>query len=161
MTSCPPKHVSVYVSLTHAHGCLEISRNRLLRVYRDVLWKDETTHESEIDLSADPLTSCDQVTDEHDVLSSASKRRRLTHKSHVSARFSDDFDEDDVIQDQTDCFAFAFAENLEEKRTVVGTIGATGFEDDLLLSTLCDRVWKNEHTVQLLERGDDVFCVQN
>ena len=34
---------------------------------------------------------------------------------------------------------FAFAENLEEKRTFVGTIGATGFEDDLLLSTLCDR----------------------
>ena len=76
-------------------------------------------------------------------------------------RFLNAFDEDDVIPDQTDCFAFVFAENLEEKRTVVGTIGATGFEDDLLLSTLCDRVWKNEHTVQLLEKGDAVFRVQN
>ena len=37
------------VSLAHAYGYLKISRNPLLRVYRDVLVKDETTHESEID----------------------------------------------------------------------------------------------------------------
>ena len=43
-------------------------------------------------------TSCDQATDEHDVISSTRKRRRWTHKSPVSTRFSDDFEEDDVIQ---------------------------------------------------------------
>ena len=53
----------------------------------DVPVKDETTHDSEIDLSVEPRTSCDQATDEHDLISSARKRRRLTHKSHVSARF--------------------------------------------------------------------------
>ena len=41
------------VSLAHAHGCLKISRNPLLRVYREVPVKDETTHESEIDLSVE------------------------------------------------------------------------------------------------------------
>ena len=69
------------VSLAHAHGYLKISRNPLLRVYRDVPVKDETTHDSEIDLSVEPRTSCDQETDEHDVISSTRKRRRLTHKS--------------------------------------------------------------------------------
>ena len=73
------------VSLAHAHGYLKISRNPLLRVYRDVLVKDETTHESEIDLSVEPRTSCDQATDEHDVISKTRKRRRLTHthKNHT------------------------------------------------------------------------------
>ena len=66
------------VSLTHAHGYLKISRDHLLRVYRDVPVKDETAHESEIDLS---------TTDEHDVISSTRQRRRLTHKLPVSARF--------------------------------------------------------------------------
>ena len=58
-----------HVSLAHAHGYLKISRNRLLRVYRDVPVKDETTHDSEIDLSAEPHTACDQAIDEHDVIS--------------------------------------------------------------------------------------------
>ena len=53
----------------------------------DVPVKDETTHDSEIDLSVEPRTSCDQATDEHDLISSTRKRRRLTHKSLVSARF--------------------------------------------------------------------------
>ena len=117
------------VSLAHAHGYLKIGRNPLLRVYRDVPVKDETTHDSEIDLSVEPRTSCDQATDH---ISSTRKRRRLTHKSPVSARFSDDFEEDDVVQVQADCSVPAFAENLDEKRIVVGTIGATGFEGDLL-----------------------------
>ena len=105
--------------------------------------KDETTHESEIDLSVEPLTSCDQATDEHDVISSTRKRRRLTHKPLVSERFSDDFDEDDVIEVQADCPVPAFAENLDWKRTVVGTIGATGFEGDSLptaMETSCQSV---------------------
>ena len=119
------------VSLAHAHGYLKISRNPLLRVYRDVPAKDETAHESEIDLSVEPHTSCDQATDEHDVISSTRRRRRLTHKSLVSARFPDDFEEDDVIQVEADCSVPAFAENLDEKQTVVGTIGATGFKGDL------------------------------
>ena len=99
------------VSLAHAHGYLKISRNALLRVYRDVPVKDETAHESEIDLSVRPHT-----TDEHDGISSTRKRRRLTHKSPVSARFSDDSEEDDAMQ-----------ENLDEKRIVVGTIGRYWF----------------------------------
>ena len=49
------------VSLAHAHGYLKICRNPLLRVYRDVPVKDETAHESGIDLSVKPHT-----TDEHD-----------------------------------------------------------------------------------------------
>ena len=150
------------VSLAHAHGYLKISRNPLLLVYRDVLVKDETAHESEIDLSVEPHTSCDQATDEHDVISSTRKRRRLTHKSPVSARFSDDFEEDDVIQVQADCSVPSFAENSDEKRTVVGTVGATGFEGDLLpiaMETSCQsgetEFGRHEHTVQLLEKGDD------
>ena len=67
-----------HVSLAHAHGYLKISRNPLLRVYRDVPVKDETTHDPEIDLSVEPRTSCDQATDEHDVISGTRKRRRLT-----------------------------------------------------------------------------------
>ena len=50
-----------------------------------------------------------------------------THNPLVSARFSHDFEEDDVRQVQADCSVPAFAENLDEKRIVVGTIGATGF----------------------------------
>ena len=96
-------------------------------MYRDVPVKDETAQESEIDLSVEPHT-----TDEHDGISSTRKRRRLTQKSSVSARFSDDFEDDDVMQVQADCSVPAFAENLDEKRIVVGTIGATGFEGDLL-----------------------------
>ena len=84
------------VSLAHAHGYLKISRNPLLRVYRDVPVKDETTHDSEIDLSVEHRTPCDQAIDEHDVISNTRKRRRLTHKSLVSARFSDYSEEDDA-----------------------------------------------------------------
>ena len=68
--------------LAHAHGYLKVSRTPLLRVYREVLVKDGTAHESETDLSVKPHT-----TDEHDVISSTRNRRRLTHKSLVSARF--------------------------------------------------------------------------
>ena len=74
------------VFLAHAHGYLKISRNPLLRVYRDVLVRKETTLESEIDLPLEPLTSRDQATDEHDVI-------------HV----------------QADCSVPAFAENLDDK----------------------------------------------
>ena len=56
------------VSLAHAHGYLKVSRNPLLRVYGNFPVKDETTHESEIDLSVEPRTSRDQATDEHDVI---------------------------------------------------------------------------------------------
>ena len=56
----------------------------------------------------------------------------------------------------------AFAENLDEKRTVVGTIGATGFEVDLFpvaMETICQagesEFGGHEHTVQLLEKRDD------
>ena len=82
------KEVNPYtnVSLAHARCYLKVSRNPLLRVYRDVLVKDETAHESEIDLSVEPHTI-----DEHDGISSTRKRRRLTHQSPVTARFSDDF----------------------------------------------------------------------
>ena len=59
--------------------------------------------ESEIDLSVEPHT-----TDEHDGISITRKRRRLTHKSHVSVRFSDDFEEDDVMQVQADCSVLRF-----------------------------------------------------
>ena len=145
------------VSLAHAHGYLKISRNPLLRVYRDVLVKDETAHDSEVDLSVKPHT-----TDEHDGISSTRKRRRLTHKSLVSARFSHDYEEDDFVQVQADCSVLAFAENLDEKRIVVGTIGATGFEGDLLpiaMETSCQlgetEFGRHGHTVQLLEKGDD------
>ena len=74
------------VSLAHAHRYLKISRNSLLRVYRDVPVKDETTQDSENELSVEPRTSCDEATEEHDVISSTRKRRRLTHKSLVSGR---------------------------------------------------------------------------
>ena len=57
--------------MAHAHGYLKISRNPLLRVYRDVPVKDETTHVSKIDLSVEPHTSCDQATDEHTMSSQA------------------------------------------------------------------------------------------
>ena len=56
----------------------------------------------------------------------------------------------------------AFAENLDEKRVVVGTIGATGFEGDLLpvaMETSCQsrksKFGGHEHTVQLLKKRDD------
>ena len=59
------------VSLAHAHGYLKISRNPLLRVYRDFPVKDEIAHESEIDSSVEPHT-----THEHGGISSTRKRRR-------------------------------------------------------------------------------------
>ena len=109
--SCLRKKVNsdTHVSLAHAHGYLKISRNPLLRVYRDVPVKDETTHDSEINLSVEPRTSCDQATDEHDVISGTRKRRRLTHKSPVSARFVDDSEEEDAMQVQADCSVPAIA----------------------------------------------------
>ena len=136
---------------------LKISRNPLLRVYRDVPGKDEITHDSEIDLSLEPRTSCDQATDEHDVISSTRRRRRLTHKSPVSARFVDDLEENDAMQVQTDCFVPAFVGNFDEKRPVVETIGAAGCEGDLhpvAMETSCQlgefEFGGHEHTVQLL-----------
>ena len=45
----------------------------------------------------------------------------MTHKSPVSC-LSDDFEEDDVMQVQAGCSVTAFAENLDEKRIVVGTL---------------------------------------
>ena len=137
------------------------------------LWKKETTYESGIDLIVEPLTSCDQATDEHDVIPHTRKRRRLTHKSPVSVRFSVDFDEDDAIQVQADCSVSVFSENLVEKRAVVGTICATGFEDDSLsavLETSCQSADEaepggHEYFVHLLEKGDDTTqlhrCVRN
>ena len=131
-------------------------------MYRDVPVKDETTHDSEIDLSVEPHTSCDQAIDEHDVISGTRKRRRLTQKSPFTARFVDDFEEDDAMQVQADCSVPAFAENFDEKRPVVGTIGATGLEGDLFpvaMGTSCQpgesEFGGHKHTVQLLEKRDD------
>ena len=66
------------------------------------------------------------------------------------------------MQVQADCSVLAFAENLDERRIVVGTIGATGFECDLLLvamDTSCQpgesEFGGHEHIVQLLEKRDD------
>ena len=56
----------------------------------------------------------------------------------------------------------AFAENVDEKQPVVGTIGATGFEDDSLPVDMepsgqsgKSECGGHEHTVQLLEKRDD------
>ena len=130
------------------------------------LRENDTIPESEIVLSAEPPTQCDQATDEHDlrtVIPNTRKRRRLPHKSPASTRFSlDDSDEDDVISAQADCSVPAFAENLDEKRPVVGTICSTGFEGDSLsavMETNCrsgeTELGGHEHTVQLLEKGGD------
>ena len=81
-------------------------------MYRDVPVKDETTRDSEIDLSVEPRFSCDQATDEHDVISGTRKRRRLTHKSPVSARFVDDLEEEDAMQVQADCSVPALAKKM-------------------------------------------------
>ena len=61
------------------------------------------------------------------------------------------------MQVQADCSVPAFAENLDGKRIVVGTICATGFEGDLLsiaMETSCQS-GEYEHIVQLLEKRDD------
>ena len=111
-------------------ACSRLSQNLSKSSPACVSWcscEKERTHESEIDLPVEPLTSCDQATDEHDVIPHTRKRRRLVHKPHVSARFSVDFDEGDAIQVQADCSVPAFAENLVEKRAVVGTIYAYWF----------------------------------
>ena len=121
------------------------------------------THESESDLSVEPRTSCDQATDEHDVISKTRKRRRLTHTQITRfCTFYDDFVEDEVIQVQAACSVPAYAKNVDEKRPAVGTIGATGFEGDLLpvaMETSCQpgesEFGGHEHTVQLLEKRDD------
>ena len=79
-------------SPAHAHGQLKISRHPLLRVYRDASVRNDTTPESEIDLSGEPQTPCDQETNEHDVIPITRKLRRLLHKSISFTRFSlDDF----------------------------------------------------------------------
>ena len=78
-------------------------------------------------MSVEPRTSCGEATDEHDVISSTRKRRRLTHKSLVSACFVDDSEDEDAMQVQADCSEPAFAKIFDKKRPVVGTIGATGF----------------------------------
>ena len=67
------------------------------------------------------------------------------------------------MQVQADCSVPAFAENLDEKRIVVGTIAAAGSEGDLLptaMETSCQpgetEFWRTRDTLsQLLEKGDD------
>ena len=107
-------------------------------------------------LSSGPADPSDSVTGELDFDSSVSKtrkRRRLLHKSPVSARFSlDDCDEDDDTSAQTDCFMPAFAENFDEKRSVVGTVCSTGSEGDSLPAAM-ETTEGHEHIVQLLETG--------
>ena len=52
--------------------------------------RSETIHEPETDPFSGPADPCDSVTGELDLDPSVSKirkRRRLLHKSHVSARF--------------------------------------------------------------------------
>ena len=81
----------------------------------------------------------------------------------ASSRFLlDDFDEDDAVPAQADCSVPAFAENLDEKRPLVGTICSTGIESDPLSAvteTHCQsgetELEGHEHTVQLLEKGGD------
>ena len=118
--------MSLWHMLTGISKSVEIP---LLRVYRDVPVKDETTHDSEIDLSVEPRTSCDQATDEHDVISSTRKRRRLTHKSPRLRTFFL------VILQRT--MLCRFKQNvlrpplskilMRSELIVVGTIGATVF----------------------------------
>ena len=66
------------------------------------------------------------------------------------------------MQVQADCSVPAFANIFDEKRPVVGTIGATGFEGDLFpvaMETSCQpgesEFGGHEHTVQLLEKRHD------
>ena len=74
----------------------------------------------------------------------------------------DVFDENDVIPAQADCSVPPFAENLDEKRPVVGTFCSFGFEGDPL-SAVSEKHCQSggteleghEHTVQLLETGGD------
>ena len=80
-------------------------------MYRDVPVIDETTDDSEIDLSLERRTLCDQLENVDD----------------------DDFEEEDAMQVRADCSVPSFAKNFDEKRPVVGTIGATGFKGDLFL----------------------------
>ena len=42
-------------------------------MYRDVPARNDTVPESEIDLSGEPQTPCDQETDEHDVIAEHSQ----------------------------------------------------------------------------------------
>ena len=136
--SCLRKKVNsdTHVSLAHAHGYLKISRNPLLRVYRDVLLQDETTHDSEINLSVEPRTSCDQATDEHDVISGTRKRRRLTHKSlslHVLLM---------ILKRKMPCWFTQIVlcpplpNFLMRSDLLLEQIGATGFEGDLFSVTM-------------------------
>ena len=111
------------VSLAHAHGYMKISRNPLLRVHHDVPVRRETIPEPETDPSSVPTDPCDSATDELDFcpfVPETRKRRRLVHKSPISARsLLDDCDEDDVTSAQASCSMPAFAENLDEKQHVV------------------------------------------
>ena len=109
-------------SLAHAHGYLKISRNPLLRVYRDVPVKDVSTHESEIDA----LHVIKRLMSTVSYHSQTSKID--THKSPVSACFSDDFDENDVILVQADLSV----PPLMRSDLLLETIGAASFEGDLL-----------------------------
>ena len=66
------------------------------------------------------------------------------------------------MQVQADCSVPAFAENLDEKRIVAGTIGATGVGGDLLPVAMETSFQSgetqfggHEHIVQLLEKRDD------
>ena len=66
------------------------------------------------------------------------------------------------MQVQADCSVPTFAENLDGKRTVVGTIGAACFEGDLLPIVMEtsgrsgeSEFGGHEHTVQFLEKRDD------
>ena len=135
-----------------------------MRVHRHVPVRSETIHEPETDPFSGPADPCDSVTDELDVdpcVSKTRKRRRLLHKSPVSARFSlDDCDEDDDTSAQVDCFMPAFAEHFDEKRPVVGTVCSTRSEGDSHPAAMettgqSDEIEfeGHEHTVQLVEKG--------
>ena len=125
--------------------------------------RSETIHEPETDRFSGPADPCDSVTNELDFdpsVSKTRKRRRLLHKSTVSARFSlDDCDEDDDTSAQADCFMPAFAETFDVKRTVVGTVCSTCSEGDSLPAAMestgqSDEIEfeGHEHIVQLLEK---------
>ena len=105
------------ISSAHAHGNLKISRNHILRVYRDVPATSETKH----DLSEQSHNQPDPETDEHDSYIDAldtRKRRRLRHKTAVSASFSVvGSNEEAHIPAQTDCSMPASAEIIDEGRT--------------------------------------------
>ena len=91
---------------------------------------------------------------------STRKRRRLLHKSPVSARFSlDNCDENDDTSAQAACFMPAFVDNSYEKQPVAGTVCSTGSEGDSFLAAMESagqsdefKIHGQEHTVQLFRK---------